>query len=171
MEAEFDTVVLQSMDGEEFRVETKVASMSGTVRNYLEDGLSKVGAVPLPEVSSKILRKIVEYCKYHTENPTPELSEEEKAKLALPGIVRRTDDIIEYDAEFCKVDQDTLFEIIMAANYLDLPELLDLTCKVVALQIKGKTPEEIRAMYGLCDDLTPEEKQQIIEENRWCEEQ
>ena len=39
---------------------------------------------------------------------------------------------------------ETYQEIILAANYLDIPKLLDYTCIVVAQQIRGKSPDEIR---------------------------
>ena len=38
-----------------------------------------------------------------------------------------------------------LFELILAANYLDIKSLLDLTCAKVASMIKGKNTEEIRS--------------------------
>jgi len=74
----------------------------------------------------------------------------------------RTDDIIPWDKEFCNVDQPTLFEMILAANYLDIKPLLDLTCKTVANMIKGKTPEEIRKTFGVNQPFTPEEEEQVI---------
>ena len=42
-----------------------------------------------------------------------------------------------WDAEFVKVDQGTLFELILAANYLNIKSMLDLTCQTVANMIKG----------------------------------
>jgi S-phase kinase-associated protein 1 len=53
-----------------------------------------------------------------------------------------------FDAEFVKVDQSTLFDLILAANYLNIKSLLDLTCQTVAGMIKGKTPE-VRPSSGL----------------------
>ena len=105
------------------------------------------------------MTKVVEYCQYHTEHPTTTTEEKKDEK--------RTDDIIPWDQEFCKVDQATLFELILAANYLDIKPLLDLTCKTVANMIKGKTPEEIRKTFNIKNDFTPEEEEQVRKENEW----
>jgi hypothetical protein len=60
-----------------------------------------------------------------------------------------------------QVDQATLFEMILAANYLDIKPMLDLTCKTVAEMIRGKTPEEIRKHFNIKNDFTPEEEEQV----------
>ena len=119
--------------------------------------------VPLPNVSAQILSKVIEYCKYHVEA--------EKAiddKAATPeGEVKG------WDGEFVKVDQGTLFELILArsppclhipvifppthrrdlivsnlqaANYLNIKILLDLTCLTVANLIKGAEPAHSRCL-------------------------
>ena len=59
--------------------------------------------------------------------------------------------------------------MIVAANYLNYPKLLDLACKDIAESyIKGKTPEEIRQAFNIENDFTPEEEQQVREENAWA---
>ena len=63
-----------------------------------------------------------------------------------------------------------LFEIVMAANYLDIKPLLELSCAKTASLIKGKSVQEIRRFFNIENDFSPEEEQQIMEENRWAEE-
>merc|ERR1711916_37476 len=107
-------------------------------------------------------KKVIEYCQVHKDDPP--VSEEEEGKE------KRTDEIEQRDLAFTKIDQGTLFELILAANYLDLKPLLDLTCKTVANMIKGKKPEEIRKTFNIKNDFTPEEEEQVKRENEWCEE-
>lgn len=157
--ADDDQVTLQTQDGQSFEVEVGVAQMSETLKNLIEDaGIDD--PIPLPNVSGKILAKVLEYCKYHRENPE---AEKKIIDEKVPDLT-----IIPWDLDYCKVDQATLFELILAANYLDLKSLLDLTCKTVANMIKGKQPEEIRKTFNIKNDFTPEEEEQVRKENE-CE--
>ncbi|CAG0880857.1 unnamed protein product [Cyprideis torosa] len=159
-------IKLQSMDGETFEVDVEIAKQSTTIKTMLEDlaGMDDEEGelVPLPNVNAAILRKVIQWCSYHKDDP-PAMEEDENKE-------RRTDDISSWDAEFLKVDQGTLFELILAANYLDIKPLLDVTCKTVANMIKGKTPEEIRKTFNIRNDFSPAEEEQVRKENEWCEE-
>lgn len=73
-----------------------------------------------------------------------------------------------FDAEFVKVEQDTLFDLILAANYLDIKGLLDLICQTVADMMRGKTPEQIREKFNIVNDYTPEEEEEVRRENAWA---
>jgi S-phase kinase-associated protein 1 len=117
--------------------------------------------IPLHNVTAKILAKVLAYCTYHDEHPVPKTEEKDDKKSG---------DIIPWDKEFCTVDKDTLFELILAANFLDIKPLLDVTCKTVANMIKGKSPEEIRKTFNIKNDFTPEEEEKVRKENEWCEE-
>lgn len=158
-------IKLQSSDGEIFEVDVEIAKQSVTIKTMLEDlGMDEDDddAIPLPNVNAAILKKVIQWCTHHKDDPPPPEDEENREK--------RTDDLSPYDIEFLKVDQGTLFELILAANYLDINGLLDATCKTVANMIKGKTPEEIRKTFNIKNDFTPAEEEQVRKENSWCEE-
>ena len=57
------------------------------------------------------------------------------------------------------MDLNVIFELVLAANYLDIKPLLDLTCKHIAGITQGKTPEDFRNYMGIEGDLTPEEEE------------
>jgi len=158
-------IKLQSSDGETFTVEVQIARCSLTIKTMLEDLGMEEGeeeTIPLPNVNAAILRKVIQWATHHKDDPVPTEEDENKEK--------RTDDISSWDADFLKVDQGTLFELILAANYLDIKGLLDVTCKTVANMIKGKTPEEIRKTFNIKNDFNPAEEEQVRKENEWCEE-
>ena len=79
------------------------------------------------------------------------------------------DVVQEWYAKFVEVQQETLFELILAADYMGIKPLLDLTCATVASMVKGKTAEEIRKTFNIVNDFTPEEEAQVREENKWYE--
>ena len=85
-------------------------------------------------------------------------------------IAFRENPIVGWDKTFCDVDLKSLFEVILAANFLDFKPLLNLTCKAVGELIKGKTPEEIKKVFGITGDFTDEEKAQVLLDNPWLRE-
>merc|ERR1712035_150005 len=142
-----------------------MGKQSVTIKTMLDDlGMEDDDdeVVPLPNVNAAILRKVIQWATYHKDDPPLPEDDENKEK--------RTDDICSWDADFLKVDQGTLFEFSLAASYLDIKGLLDVTCKTVANMIKGKTPEEIRKTFNIKNDFTEEEEAQVRKENQWCEE-
>ncbi|AXN91156.1 putative BTB domain containing protein [Namao virus] len=158
-------IKLQSSDGEVFEVDVEIAKQSITIKTMMEDlGMDDEDddPVPLPNVNASVLKNVIRWCTHHKDD-APFVEEDETKE-------RRTDDIPVWDQEFLNVAQDVLFDIILAANYLDIKGLLDVTCKTVANMIKGKTPEEIRKTFNIENDFTEEEEAQVRRENQWCEE-
>ena len=108
-----------------FEVEEDVAFQSLTVKNMSEGSLRATVSVilhrsdgffladtgldapiPLPNVSSKILAKVIEYCKYHVD---AEIKAEDKPS-------KTEEEIKTWDTDFVKVDQSTLFELILVRS-------------------------------------------------------
>ena len=114
-------IILQSNDNVDFKTDIKVACMSETIKNMINDlGYSDEDAstpIPLPNISSTILKKVLEWAEHHKDDQPITDDDDNKEK--------RTDDIPTWDAEFLKVEQSILFEYILAANYLDIKGLLD----------------------------------------------
>ena len=63
--------------------------------------------------------KVLEYCEHHRGEPLPTADDANADENR-----KRTTDIGEWDQKFITVDQEMLFEIILAANYLDIKPLL-----------------------------------------------
>lgn len=158
-------VTLTSNEGSTIEVDRVVAERSMLIKNLIEDlGDDAITSspIPIPNVNDPVLRKVVEWCEHHRNDAAQSADEENESR-------KKTTDIDEWDQKFMQVDQEMLFEIILAANYLDIKALLDVGCKTVANMIKGKSPEEIRKTFNITNDFTPEEEEQIRRENEWAE--
>ena len=57
----------------------------------------------------------------------------------------------------------------MAANYLDIKSLLDVSCAKVCSYIKNKDVKEIRQYFKIENDFTPEEEASAQKEAEWVE--
>eukprot|EP00744_Colponema_vietnamica_P000921 GILI01001593.1.p1 GENE.GILI01001593.1~~GILI01001593.1.p1 ORF type:complete len:185 (-),score=75.24 GILI01001593.1:285-773(-) len=160
--AESQKLKLSSAEGTVFEVESEVAMMSQLVKNMVEDsGVEE--EIPLPGIKAEVLTKILEYLKHHHANPAREIQK----PLQSPVFAENVGD---WDAAYIDVDQTMLYEVIMAANYLDIKSLLDLSCAKVASMIKDQPPEKIRETFNIVGDFTPEEEAKIREENPWIDE-
>ncbi|CEG84996.1 Putative E3 ubiquitin ligase complex SCF subunit sconC [Rhizopus microsporus] len=152
-------ITLLSNDNQKIEVEKEVAKKSVLIKNMIEDIGDSDAPIPLPNINYKVLEKIIEWCSYHRDD---NINKDDKQE-------NRTIEIDEWDQNFMQVEQEMLFDIILAANYLDIKQLLDIGCKTVADMIKGKTVEEIRKTFNIVNDFTPEEEAQIKKENEWAE--
>ncbi|XP_050234364.1 SKP1-like protein 1B [Mercurialis annua] len=142
-------ITLKASDGETFEVEQAVALESETIKYMIEDGCAD-SVIPVPNVTGKILSMVLEYARKHN------------------GTTAANEDIKCWDADFIKVDQNVLYELTLAANYLNMKGLLDLACETVADMIRGKTPEQIRKTFNIANDFTEEEEEEVRRDNRWA---
>lgn len=78
------------------------------LKNMFEDLGGGMGedAIPLHNVNEAVLRKVIEWCVHHKDDP-PSTNEDDNDTR------RKTTDIGEWDQKFMQVDQEMLFEIIL----------------------------------------------------------
>ena len=96
-------ITLRSSDGEVFEVDVAVAMESQTIKHMIEDDCAENG-IPLPNVNAKILAKVIEYCRKHVDAAASK-SSDDASKV--------DEELKPWDAEFVKVDQATLFDLIL----------------------------------------------------------
>lgn len=150
------------VDGNSFRC--WFSHSHDSIASYFEDeGDEDVQEIPLPNVKASVLQKVIDFCTHYKEDPMNEIEKPLRSSV-MNEVVQQ------WYADFVSVEQVMLFELILAANYMDIKPLLDLSCATVASMIKGKTPQEIRETFNITNDFSPEEEAQVREENRWCEE-
>ena len=156
MEVEYDNkVIMISSDGQKFEISAKAAMRSQLVKDSLIGNNEEEIEFNVNNVKGDILKKVVEYLE-HYENEEPK-----EIERPLPSQNFR-ECVDEWDNDFIDIDLDTIFQIILASNYLNIKSLLELASAKIASINKGKTTEDIRKIYGIQNDFTPEEEQQII---------
>jgi hypothetical protein len=64
-----------------------------------------------------LLLQVLEYCEYYRGESLHDQTDQDDTR-------KRTTDICEWDQKFITVDQEMLFDIILAANFLDIKPLL-----------------------------------------------
>ena len=136
---ESSTLTLVSKDGVSIEVDRKDAFISTLVKTSLEADAAAT-EVPIPSVESSVLLKVVEYMKHH-KGVEPEPVEKPLRSKKMREVCDAWDaDFIDGIGE----NRQQLYDLILAANYLDITGLLHLGCAKVASLIKGQPLEKIK---------------------------
>jgi hypothetical protein len=121
--------------------------MSVHINDMLDDKEDKTEEeVPLPTISSKYLRVIIEYCEHFSYNKNPFIP------YPLPSNNLR--DILDDPWELQFIQRYSLeekLELLKAANYLNLAAIFELCCAAVGAEFKGKSFEQVKSEFGLGD--------------------
>ncbi|CAN8253636.1 unnamed protein product [Cochlearia groenlandica] len=158
--SEKDKITLQSSDEEIFSISEASARKFQIIANMIDDGCADK-TIPLHNVTASILSKVIEFSNKHTEIESDDSVVEESDKKTK---------IDNWDKEFMEgfEDLDTVLGLLLAANYLNFKELLEVTCQTVADRIKEKSVEEIREIFNIVNDYSPEEEKVVRDENSWA---
>jgi len=117
--------------------------LSGYVRKALEGHTAQQGRAEIPvlSVDGPTLARVVQYLEHH--------AGEQKALVEKPLRSKRMLDVVKdpWDAEFMnQLSTQETYDVIQAANYMDINCLLHLGCATVASWIKGEPLEKIKTI-------------------------
>ena len=126
--------VLESTDGQRLELPTHVAVLSGTIRYILEDA-APAAAIRLPMVSGVALGRVMSYCEaLHAARAEDGSQEHAWHAIGAPRMLHE------------------IFELAEAANYLDVPELMQAACAAAAVALTRCTqPQTLRSLLRSAD--------------------
>ena len=145
-----DKVRLLCSDGEEVEIDLEIAEKSVLIKGLIDDSGTEE-QIPLPNVKRPILEKVITFCQHLKDHAPPEIEKPLKS-VDMASVVDA------WYADYINLEQEVLFELIMASNYLDIKPLLELSCSKVASLIKNKSIQEIRKFFNIENDFSPEEE-------------
>jgi len=119
--------------------------------------------LPLPNIGQEIMQKVIEFCEQWVDNPYPKfdlpLSSADLNSFLPPWYVT-----------YISVSEEVLQRLILAANYLDIPPLLQLSCAKAAADLKRLSSSEIEAAFDQeTIKLTSREADLVQSANRWAD--
>ena len=154
---ESPNLVLLSSDNQKIEIDPESAQKSNLLKGLIADFNAQQEPIQLPDIKFDILKNVVDYLTYY-KNKNPKDIPKPMPSANLSEVLD------EWDVKFINgIELDNIFDLINAANYMDIPPLLDLACAKIASLMKGKTSQEIRTMFNIECDLTEEELKEYEE--------
>jgi len=133
-------ITLTSKDAKQYTIDKNSAFISNLVKTSLEQDANATD-VPMPGVKGEVLGRVIEYMTHHKGTEPPIIEKPLRSKV-MKDVCKDP-----WDAEFIdKIgdDRQKLYDLILAANYMDIKGLLHLGCAKVASLIKGQPLEKIK---------------------------
>jgi S-phase kinase-associated protein 1 len=160
------TIILESSEGKTFELFLHETRPSKLIRDAIEDDddadedEDQQPSIPLANVSSDTLEQVIIFLKNYAIEPMIQL--EQQLGSSFHENVSQ-----EFYRKFI-LDKSSgmVFKLANAANYLDIPPLLDLTCLKVSFDLMDKSAEEIRVLLKL-PKLTKEEEEIARKDHTW----
>jgi hypothetical protein len=142
--------------------------MSKMIDDCLMDNTEEVVELTSSLVDLKEMQLIVEYCKHYDFKKTA-TDIEKPIKSKDPKVFIKDD----WERDFIeKLDLDAKCNLLMAANYFNIPAIFELCCTAIAAFFKGKDFYKIKGDFGLQDvTYTPEDEEKLKAEYPWIQEQ
>lgn len=167
-------ILVRTPDSKDFVFDERIVRLSKVLSDKLEEGVKRY-VLDDYRVNGDTIEKIREWCCHHVEHPDEDKfddtdeedddSEISKRRYGIQLINNRIRErmrfvwIPEWDRRWMqKMDQLMLISLVTGAHLLKIKRLVNIVSKTIANTMRGKSPNSIREMYNISNDL-PEESQ------------
>jgi len=145
LDDEGGNIKLTSKDQESIEIEKKFAFISKLVKTSLDTD-NQSTEVPIPGVAAEILQLVCDYMNHHR-GVEPACIEKPLRSKLMKDVCKDA-----WDADYIdKIGENRqqLYDVILAANYMDIKSLLHLGCAKVASLIKGQPLDKIKEILAV----------------------
>ncbi len=162
IDADDEFINIRLDNGELIQINKKVAERSQLIKNILEADQSAT-EILAGRFSLQVNKDIFKFLNHlHSSGATVNI----KKPLESPDITK----VVAADLlPFINHEINYLIDLINAANYYNIEEYIELLAAKLASLMMHKTPDEIRSTFGLENDLTEEDVEEIKKLNVWDE--
>jgi S-phase kinase-associated protein 1 len=136
-------------------IEKNIADMSLLFKKMCEDiiddssldiGCLDDDNIPKMPISRDVFCKIIEFMEYHYKIPMEQIQ-----KPLISNDFYKCG-ISKWDVEYIDVNNDVLFNLASASEFLNIQDLTELICAKIASMLKDKNIEEIQRSLKIDDD-------------------
>lgn len=117
-----------------------------------DDGSDEDFRFTILRVSGETLKKVVEYCEYYEKNGMSKIELPIKTKDLKEVLGGPDDEHAKWYSNFADVDIKTSLELFSAANYLEIPPLMDLAAFRLYVNFDGKSYDDMKTMFHVSSD-------------------
>ncbi len=119
--------------------------------------------LPLSTITAPVMDKVLVFLERHATDPMQ--------SFEMPIKTNVIEDLVgEWDVEYIKFaeeDHELLVALMLAANYLNCPQLLKLCVLKLACMVKDMELDKVKKTFHIPEDITPEEEKKVRDENEW----
>ena len=153
-------ITLVAQDGEQYEVPLKHFAISRFVSDAVGDNDEdeELEDLSVMNVKGEYLAKVNEFCAHYFEDPMIKIPSPLPWPRRVPDVVHRW-----YGKFITQMDHKTLFEMLLAGNYLNIPPLVSICAARIARIIIGRSPEQIAEYFGCEEAWTEEQKEQLMQ--------
>ena len=136
-------ITLISSELNHVKINAKAAKRSNLIKDFNNDFPEE--AIELKNINNQTLIKVKEYLE-HYENIEPK-------KIMHPLPKKDFKECVDtWDYDYINLQNESIFEIMLAANFMDIQPLLELASAKIASLIKGKNERQIREILNMQND-------------------
>jgi hypothetical protein len=141
----------------------KIFNRSITIQSICDESYDPDEYIPLPEINKETFEKVIEYLEHiESGNAAPNIEKPVRSN-------DMKDVTTEFYANLVDLDDDHVQDLMLAANWLDIKDLLVLCCAKMGSVIRGLTIPEFRKRFNIINDFTPEEEAERFDDDKIAE--